>query len=396
MAAGSWRSIALIFFFAELIAACHGKSLVLVNDVSRTFDVSASQASWIIGAVAVAAAIFAPVGGWLIDQIGEIRAIRGGLVIALLASFGGYLAGDFTTLIAFRFIEGIGYIAVVLGALALLIRTTGGKRQTTALALWSVASPMGGALAIISVSPMVGRPDWQIVFAAHSALLFVALWLTPLLPKVPAGERTILPVSQALSVYSFPKVRLFLFAVVFVQIFKLGSGSAMPTFLMTERGLAAAWLGVISASSITLSVMGGALAGLLFNRGVNPFGIAAASAIVSGIGSAVIYAQGPSLVIVLVAIFVSAASGGVMFAWITSTIPQIAPDEARIGATAGAVSQLLYLSMAIGPTIMFFILNQPTQLPLFLFIALSYGLPLLVIGWQRKARIEPEPVRIHA
>jgi len=385
MAAGTWRSIALIFFFAELIAACHGKSLVLVGDVSRTFHVDAPKASWVIGAVAIAAAIGAPIGGWLIDRIGELRAIRGGLVIAMAASFAGYLATSFPALIACRFVEGIGYIAVVLGALTLLIRTTEGKRQTTALALWSVASPMGGALAILSVSPFVGKAYWQIVFALHSALLLGALALTPLLPRPPEREGPPVPIFRALSVYGVPRVRLFLFAVVFVQIFKLGSGSVLPTFLMTRHGMPAIWMGGISAASIILSVLGGTIAGLLFNRGASPFGVAGASALISGLMSALIFTDGTPVALVLGALFLSAISGGIMFAWITSTIPRIAPED-HVGATAGAVSQLLYLSMAIGPAILFFLLSQPGQTPLLLFIAFSYGLPLLLIGWQSKNR----------
>jgi predicted MFS family arabinose efflux permease len=383
MQPGTWRSIALIYVFAELIAACHGKSLALVSDVGRTFQVEAATASWVIGAVAVAAAVLSPVGGWLIDRLGELRAIRFGLVVAMIASFGGCLAQTFTVLIAFRLAEGVGYIAVVLGALALLIRTTEGTRQTTALALWSVASPMGGALAILCVSPLVGSPQWQLVFAFHAALLFGALLLTPLLPRPIARERLHEPVSRALSIYASPPVRLFLGAIVLVQVFKLGSGSVLPTFLMNEHGVPAAWMGAISVASIALSVVGGILAGALFNRGISPFGIAGVSAVISGIGSGVIYTTGLDMTVVLAAILISAVSGGVMFAWITSTIPKIAPDPARIGATAGAVTQLLYLSMAIGPAVMFFILHQPSRLPLFLLIAAAYGLPLLILGWQR-------------
>lgn len=391
MATGSWRSILLIFFFAELIAACHGKSLMLVNDVSRQFGVSAPEASWVIGSVAVVAAIFSPVGGWAIDRIGELRAIRIGLVIALLASFVSYFAQSYPVLIFARGVEGIGYIAVVLAALSLLIRTTEGKRQTTALALWSVASPMGGALAIILVSPLVGKPNWQLVFAIHSFLLFGALFLTPLLPKAPPRTASPPPLSQALSVYGFAKVRIFLFAILFVQIYKLGAGSALPTFLMEHHHIPPHWIGLLSSVGILLSVGGGIVAGWLFNRGHSPASIAIGASVISGLTSAVIFAKGIDLPPVLAAMLISSISGGVMFAWITSAIPTIVPDEERTGATAGAVSQLLYLSMAVGPSIMFFILAQPSQLPLLLFILLSYGLPVLLLHRQRAAVSEAAP-----
>jgi len=386
MPAGTWRSICMIYLFAELIAACHGKSLALVSDVARHFQVTPARASWVIGAVAVAAAIFAPIGGWMIDRVGELRAIRIGLLIAMLCSFGGFLAPDFTTLIVLRLIEGVGYIAVVLGALALLIRTTEGARQTAALSLWSVASPMGGALAIMAVSPLVGTDKWQWVFACHALLLFIAFWFTPLLPVAPPREIRREPIAQSLAIYRFPAVRLFLGAILLVQIFKLGSGSALPTFLMTVHHVPPAWIGAISAISIALSVAGGVLAGALFNRRGGAGWPAAIATIVSAMGAFILYAPVPTFV-ALFAMLISSISGGVMFAWITSSIPKITPDASRVGAAAGAVSQLLYLSMSIGPVLMFFILEQPSRLPLFAVITLSYGLPLAVIALQRRSAI---------
>ncbi|WP_380872372.1 MFS transporter [Sphingomonas sp. DBB INV C78] len=383
MQAGSWRSILLIFFYAELIAACHGKSLALVPDVVRTFGVDAPTASWVIGAVAVVAAISAPVGGWLIDRLGELRAIRFGLVIATAGSAAGFFATRFDVLIACRLFEGIGYIAVVLGALALLIRTTEGQRQTTALAFWSVASPMGGALAIAAVSPIAGTPLWQWVFAGHAVLLLVALFLTPFLPEAPARPVVREPIRSALSIYSYPAVLGFLGAIIFLQIFKLGAGSALPTFLMNEHGVPPAWIGVISAGSIACSVGGGIIAGFLFNRGANVKLVATSGALVSAVATLLVYAPSMPTSFALAAQFVGAVSGGLLFAWITTNIPKVAPDPSRVGATGGAVSQLLYLGMAIGPSFMFFILAQPSRLPLILAVVIAYGLPLIFL--RRKA-----------
>ncbi|WP_234406267.1 MFS transporter [Methylobacillus glycogenes] len=91
---------------------------MLVGDVAQAFGVSPSQASWVVSAVALIAALFSPIVNWIVAHTGERKSIVAGLAIAAVASYLGGLSQDFSHLLVLRVIEGAGYITVVLAALA--------------------------------------------------------------------------------------------------------------------------------------------------------------------------------------------------------------------------------------------------------------------------------------
>lgn len=64
MRPGSWPSIILTLAFAVIIAACHGKTILLIADIAKAYSVSPSHASWVVSAVAIVAAIASPVVNW--------------------------------------------------------------------------------------------------------------------------------------------------------------------------------------------------------------------------------------------------------------------------------------------------------------------------------------------
>ncbi|HZU63999.1 MAG TPA: MFS transporter [Novosphingobium sp.] len=395
--AGSWPAILAIYAYAELIAACHGKTLLLVPDVARSFAVDPARASWVIAAVALVAAVGAPFGGWLIDRLGEHRAIRLGLALAAPSSLAAAFVPRFAELVLLRVIEGAGYIAVVLGCLSLLIRTTSGPRQTTALAFWSVASPMGGALAILAVSPLAGTAQWRWVFAGHAGLLLLALVASPLLPAAPprarASERG---GASPWAVYRQPAALRFLGAVLLLQVFALGEAALLPTYLLTAHQLRPAEVGLLSAVSIALSVLGGVGAGVLYNRGAGIERVTAVALLVTLAGVLVCFHPAAPTAAVIAGRLVSAISGGAVFAWISTRIPRIAPARDQIGLASGAVSQLLYIGMTAGPPALFALYELPGRAGFYGFILLAYSLPLLAVArgaWRPVAEAAPaEPL----
>jgi len=76
MRAGSWPSIALTLAFAVIIAACHGKTIVLVGDIARAFSVTPAHASWVVSAVALVAALASPIVNWAIAHNRKRPAVK--------------------------------------------------------------------------------------------------------------------------------------------------------------------------------------------------------------------------------------------------------------------------------------------------------------------------------
>ena len=381
MKAGSWGAIALILLYAALIAASHGKSLALVNDVAQAFSVSFAAAGWVVSAVAAVAAVAAPLVGWSVDRLGERRAIAIGLAIAIAAGYSVSLAPDFRTLILFRVIEGAGYIAVVLGALSLLIRTTSGPRQHDALAIWPAASPIGGAIAVILVSHIVGTGTWRIVFQIHAALLVVALLATPLLPASPTRQGPHTSLSDVLRIYRHAAILRLGASLGGLYVLDLGLAAASQSYLAHGRGIAPTVLGEMFAASVALMVLAAVATGQLLKRGVPGVFIGAIGALVAISGTITTFAPDVPVHVAIVASVLSGVGGGILMSWLTTTIPAAAPDPGQIGSTGGILSQLLYLGMFLGPPVVLWIFNGFPRIVFDAVVAAANLLPVLLHGF---------------
>ncbi|WP_047514476.1 MFS transporter [Methylophilus sp. Q8] len=378
MRAGSWPSIALTLAFAVIIAACHGKTIVLVGDIARAFSVTPAHASWVVSAVALVAALASPIVNWAIAHIGERRSIVLGLVVAGTFSYLDSLATTFQGLLILRVLEGLGYILVVLAALALILHTTDGKRRTSALAFWSVASPLGGAIAIFSVSPYVGV-DWRIVFSGHAYILFGLVLLTPLLPGgnlVHKTERK--PLSKVFDIYSDPSLIRLAAAVGAPLTLALGLVAIVPVYFITKLHVAPTTIGVISTVGILSSVLAGVFAGFILNiKRLGPW-VVVSSAVIGLALEFVVFLPGTSPSVAIVAKIAQGFFGSFVVAWIFTSIPKMSTHGDVMGA-GGIAEQFLYISMFLGPVLLFPLFVLPTLIPFFVVVTIAHLLPLFLL-----------------
>lgn len=389
MRAGSVPSLALILLFAVLIAACHGKTILLVADIATAFDIGTAKASWVVSAVAVIAAVASPLVNWIVVRAGERRSIVAGLVVASASSYLGSLASSFQQLIELRIVEGAGYITVVLAALGLLVHTSEGARRTSALAFWSIASPLGGAIAIFCVAPYVGG-QWRVVFSAHALVLALLILLTPLLPSrrlAAPGERKTF--RQVWAIYRHPKVLRLALAVGAPLTVALGLITVVPAYFISELGVAPAAIGVISTVGILSSVLAGLFAGVILNlRRAGPLAVVAA-AVIGVVLEIVTFLPGAGVQLAVTAKITQGFFSSFVTAWVFTSIPKMSPDGDVIGAGSIA-EQFLYISMFLGPVVMFPLYTLPSHLLFFVVLSVAGVLPLFLLPldfvWKKTQR----------
>ncbi|TBU99216.1 MFS transporter [Stutzerimonas kirkiae] len=387
MRAGSWPSVLLTLAFAVIIAACHGKTILLVADIAAAFDVTPAQASWVVSAVAIVAALASPLVNWAVARVGERRAIVFGLLLAASCSYLASHSQSFAGLLALRVIEGAGYISVVLAALALLIHTTQGKRRTSALAFWSVASPLGGAIAIFAVSPYIGNGQWRVAFSGHAVVLLALLLATPLLPSVNLASRSERkPLSRVFDIYTDPSVLRLALAVGAPLTVALGLVAIVPDYLIRQLGVAPATIGVISTLGILSSVLAGLFAGFILNLPrIGPLSVIAGAVV--GVSLEIIFFLPGIGTAAAVAIkIVQGFFSSFVVAWVFTSIPKMSRHGDVMGA-GGIAEQALYLSMFLGPVLLFPLFALPSKLPFFAALLVANLLPLLLLplGLRREA-----------
>ncbi|MDR2166153.1 MAG: MFS transporter [Zoogloeaceae bacterium] len=370
-------SIFLILLFAVLIAICHGKSMLLVGDFARAFDVAPARASWIVSAVAVIAALASPIVTWLVTRFGERRSITVGLLIAGGCSYLESLTGGFYPFLALRVVEGAGYITVVLAALALLIHTTQGALRVRALAFWSVASPLGGAIAIFAVSPYIGG-DWRVVFKGHAIVLALLLLAIPLLPAAnlaSKGERK--PFAGIFGIYRHPSILRLAAAVGAPLTAALGLVTVVPHYFINVLNIEPATIGMVATLSILSSVLAGGVAGYILTARVGPLAVVIGA--FGGLALEIfVFLPGVSANAAILAKIFQGFFGSFVTAWVFTNIPKMSPGGNVMGA-GGIAEQFLYISMFLGPMILFPLYMLESRLPFFIVLAIASLLPLLLL-----------------
>ncbi|MBO8192183.1 MFS transporter [Streptomyces oryzae] len=146
------------------------------------------ELQWIMSSYVLGYGGFVLLGGRAADLYGRRRMFVGSLVVFLLFSGLGGLAGAGWTLILARFVTGVAAAFMTPAGLSLI--TTGfaeGRRRNKALLIYSGTSAAGFALGLVFGGLLTGL-GWRWVFFAPVALS--ALILAAALVLVPRGPRT--------------------------------------------------------------------------------------------------------------------------------------------------------------------------------------------------------------
>src|ERR1700749_2271271 len=138
---------------------------VAIPDIQREPGLSTAGIEWVVSGYILTFAGLLLAGGRLADAFGRRRLFLIGLAIFTASSLLAGLAGDATTLIAARGLQGIGAAAVTPTTLAIISATfTDRRERNAAVGIWGGV----GALAL-AVGPVLGglltqHVSWEWIF----------------------------------------------------------------------------------------------------------------------------------------------------------------------------------------------------------------------------------------
>ncbi|MCW2689311.1 MAG: drug resistance transporter, EmrB/QacA subfamily [Mycobacterium sp.] len=195
---------------------------VAIPSIRADLHASASQMQWVIDIYTLVLASLLMLSGATGDRFGRRRVFQIGLTIFAAGSLLCSLAPGIETLIAARFIQGIG--GSMLNPVALSIITqvfTGRVERARAVGAWGAVIGIAMALGPVVGGTLIDLISWRAVFWINLPICAAAIILTALfVPETKSATmRNIDPVGQALAV-------TFLFGVVFALIEGPGMGWA--------------------------------------------------------------------------------------------------------------------------------------------------------------------------
>ncbi|MFE1234560.1 MFS transporter [Streptomyces sp. NPDC058745] len=227
-----------VLAFAGIVAALMQTLVVpLIGDLPRLFDTTASNASWVVTATLLSAAVATPVAGRLGDMYGKRRMLLVSVAPLVLGSVVCALSSSVVPMIVGRGLQGLGMGVVPLG-ISLLRDVLPPERLGSSIALMSASMGVGGALGLPFSAGVAENSSWRVLFWVAAALSLAVGVLIAL--RVPAD-------------HARPAAARFDFLGAF------GLGSALVCLLLgVSKGSDWGW-----TSGTTLGLLGAALVVLL-------------------------------------------------------------------------------------------------------------------------------------
>jgi cyanate permease len=267
----SWTAVSALLVAGIVGAGAVGKLPGALPLLREEFGLSLVAAGWVVSmfnTLALATAVFF---GLLADRTGALRACFLGLAALAAGAALGAAAHSTTTLLVSRFIEGAGFIALVVSVPALIASATAGDNRNVALGLWSGYMPVGFALVLLATPVVLAAVGWRGLWwgqvVAVAAIAFAIWRLRGRFPlPLPRAERTVASITEALR-HPAPW-----WCAVAMGFYALQWTSVMvwlPTFLLNERQASP-----LGASALTALVVGVNAPGTLFGTWLTHRGLA--------------------------------------------------------------------------------------------------------------------------
>lgn len=164
---------------------------VALSAIALELGSSPGPLQWVVNGFNVSFALCTVVWGAISDRIGYDRSFRIGVAIA---SAGGLISAVALTVIVLdigRVVAGVGSAAVLTGAAPIISHRFEGAARAKAFAMFGTINGLGLAAGPALSGALLSIWGWRGIFAAHTAVLVVALMGTTWLPRLGTGHSSL-------------------------------------------------------------------------------------------------------------------------------------------------------------------------------------------------------------
>ncbi|WP_323097430.1 MFS transporter [Intrasporangium sp. YIM S08009] len=180
------EAVVAVLAFAGIVAAVMQTLVVpLIGELPRLLDTTSSNATWVITATLLAAAVATPISGRLGDLYGKRRVMLACSVLLVAGSLVCALATSVVPMIAGRALQGaaMGLVPLGISAMRDLLPP---ERLGTSIALMSASMGIGGALGLPVAAAVAEYANWRMLFWGATALaVAIAVLIFLVIPATP-------------------------------------------------------------------------------------------------------------------------------------------------------------------------------------------------------------------
>ncbi|MEF8780460.1 MAG: MFS transporter [Haloferacaceae archaeon] len=369
-----WHSRTLYFVLASSLIGVMGVSLIspVLPDLRPVFGVSDAQIGLVITAYTLPGIVVTPFIGLVADRIGRRNTLVPLLVLFGVAGAAIGFVDSFRSVIALRFLQGIGASALVTLAITVVGDVYVGPRRTAVIGLNASTIGTGAAL-----YPLVGGAlatiRWSAPFLFFGVGILVGA-IAAVLMEEPGGiENTSVRTYLArLRAVLFLPEALAIYAAIFVAftVFYGAVLTALPLLLSDEFGLNAGQIGPVLATTAVASATVSSQYGRI-SQWRSPAQLVALGFLAYGLSLLGIWIA-PSPVAVGGALLLFGVGFGVVMPSIDTTVITMVSTDLRAGMM-GMRTSLLRLGQTVGPIAFTFLADT-------LFPDTAVGYRILILG----------------
>lgn len=349
----TWLNIVALWLIGVLAAAQLPKIAVLAPVLRETFHLSLAQAGLLVSLLEIGGAVCGIAAGLALGRFGGRRFLVSGLFVLLVCSVVEAFAPNAGVLFAARAVEGVGYVLVVIAAPTMIVAIAPERIRGQALVLWSTFVPVGVAagsgvtgLAVAATSPKGALLLWAVL----CGLGLVAA------ARQAGGTR-----GEARMTWPAPAAVVLTFGFGLYTVFVCALTMLLPSFLTERDGasLSSASLatGLVSLTALPASAIA---MRILHGAGVDPRravvatvipALAAAALVSVFVFHPAVVGRGAVAVSVVagLALLLGGIASPMVFARLPSLAGAVAPDDPRIAAANGLLTQFGAGGALIGP-----------------------------------------------
>lgn len=352
-----WVAVLAATLCGVAVAMNVGKVPIVMPELRSEFGLSLVAAGWVSSMFNTLTVITGVFFGMTSDRVGALRMCFIGLAVSVLGGAAGIMSGGAGALLASRFCEGAGYLAVAVSAPALISAASQTADRRFALGIWATYLPAGVGLTMITAPLLLRLDGWRGVWAFELVVLVLAAaaihlcrrdYLGAHLAKarVESTEKSFAPERAALR-----QPAAWLLALAFgtftAQHFALIIW--LPTFLKEQRDYPATTVSLLAALMIIVNVPGNLLGGALVQRNFRRGRLIAAASLATGLcGFGIFSAALPDGLRYALCLALS-FFGGIVPAAVISSSAVLARSPKQVGTLQGLFMQGSNLGQFLSP-----------------------------------------------
>ena len=354
---------AYFIFLAGVCAALHVWKLPpALPELQRQLGMTLVESGFLLSLVQLGGMTLGVLVGLMAEKIGLRRCILIGMSVLSFSSAASTLFDTKTALLAFRALEGVGFLMVVMPAPGMIRRLVEPAYLSRLLGLWGAYVPFATVLALVVGSWILSISSWQVLWWVLVLLTFaIGVLIYRQVPSDAAYRASVVANAPGLTAEKPPKALQLVgqtltsknvWLVVLCSLAYASQWMAVVGFLPTiyvAAGYSGTTAGLMAALVGGANVIGSVWGGRLVHKGFKPHNLIITAFVTMAICAFVAFGVGAPTWLQLIMAFIFSAVGGLVPGNMFFLVLQVAPSRQASSTSVGLLQQCLSTGQFMGP-----------------------------------------------